>query len=257
METTMLSTELLVRPLRHPWESPVAYVFRLASLNCTDHARLAWKVVEDGVLPHERLDWKVHSYWPVLSSAFNNGGRPHRLVCPYCLRENRPDSLDEYCYPYLEYCLFHTCLPLSNCPQCRADLVYSRGTYERCECGFQLSKADAPAASAHVRRLYLGIAAGTPAGVEPRSQELEGHSLETLNARLGTAWRFLWKDLVLGSGEATKAALHDQPTFGMRWSAVSTVHGLTQCGRTDDEVVTLDHPTRQDYANPQRAFSYR
>lgn len=232
----MRSTDLLVRPKRHLWESPVAYVFRVASLNRTHYGTLAREALDE----HGLAGQPLHELWPMPGytsparedlrlSMLVKAGRPLRMVCPACVKEGQPDSLYGECYRYLEYCLRHGCKPLGDCPVCGIALRYGSGTYSHCECGFELATARADSGTPEILRLYRAIAADVPLEMAPTMQELEWRALHEMNARLQSAWRLLWDEqlhswYVLEAPEVTAIL----PEFGARWSAVSCLLGVAE-----------------------------
>lgn len=238
----MRSTDLLVRPKRHLWESPVAYVFRVASLNRTHYGTLARKALDEHGLAGEPLYElsQIMNYNANLAcvnparedvrlSLLVKAGRPLRMVCPACVREGQPDSLYGERYRYLEYCLRHGCKPLGECPACGIALRYGCGTFSHCECGFELATARADRAPPEVLRLYRAIAANIPLEMAPTMQELERRDIREINARLQSTWRLLWDEQleswnVLESDEVTAVL----PEFGKRWHAVSCLLGVAE-----------------------------
>lgn len=232
----MPSTDLLVRPKRHLWESPVAYVFRVASLNRTHYGTLA----RQALATHSLAGHPLHEIWQIADyanaarenlrlSMLTKADRPLRMVCPACVREGQPDSLYGERYRYLEYCLRHGCKPLGECPACGIALRYGSGSYGHCECGFELATAHADAGPPEVLRLYRAIAANIPLEMVPTMQELERRDIREINARLQSTWRLLWDEQLeswnVPEGAEITAIL---PEFGERWHAVSCLLGFAE-----------------------------
>lgn len=233
--TELRFTDLLFRPPRHHWERSIAYVFRLASLNHMPYRRLAPQAAVDKALCGEPSGGIGGPYGGFNHEAFRlslagYAGRPRRLVCPLCIREGRPDSVDQVRYPYLEYCLFHGCQPLARCPQCHEEFRYGSGSYERCQCGFELALATATFPEPGARRLYLAVAANIPLEMEPLTHELERQDLYYIHRRLHSTWHLLWEDQPIRDfvGGSFAESLNRRPPFGMRWTAASAVLGVAQ-----------------------------
>lgn len=222
----MQFTELLVRPAKHKWELSVAYLFRLANLNRTNYPRIArsvfreyqrTRVEEDLFRPPVQYGIFHEGLSAIGRSVGAKASRPGRQICPLCISNEHPDSLNTEKYPYLEYCLVHGCAPVSECPACRVELRYGCGSYAQCECGFELALARPRFADSKVLSLYKAVATQIPLGIKHLHYELEQSSLISIHGRLLSTWRHFWRGHLPRSVHEDPEIARIYPPVGRRW----------------------------------------
>lgn len=224
----MRPTNLMVRPPQHQWESPIAYLSRLAAANETNLKDITAAIANDMDVDHQcsyglkntHLDSRP-LHWLLRDCSKPISSRPYRWVCPRCLREQQPDTFTATRGSHMEYCLFHDCRPIKRCPSCFEALRYATGNFYECICGFDIRSHEPVACTAEISRLYKAIAANVPYGVTPTISDLEKFSLEEILMRLRNTWVYIWTD-----GNYANEHYIKSPPIGIRWNVLSSRLGV-------------------------------
>ena len=229
----MRFTNFMIRPQQHKWESSIAYLLRLSSLNGSNFKALVKDVLHKIDVGERRPFGIEGCYQPGeyqrIKRCLNVAGKlPLRWICKQCLQEEQPDFYKADIESFVEFCFMHDCLLTKICQRCDEPLRYGFKNFFYCKCGQDLRDGCRKEDKYDVLHLYKAVAANVPLGVEVSQRDFEKFNFEEIENRLEMTWGLITSDGMYANS-LTISSFTDQPLkHGDRWKLLARLLGPNQ-----------------------------
>nr|WP_315494236.1 hypothetical protein [uncultured Rhodoferax sp.] len=175
-----------------------------------------------------------------------------RQVCPICLAEGTP-ALLLLAEPAYGICHFHRVTHVHRCASCNRRLMWGRGDYFHCKCGFDLRLSPTICVDSDTASLYLSCLSGHDVNTVHEKHQLGGY--EQAGERLRSTLAYLMQDFSI---QSSVAALQREasPTVqkeALHWLGIGMQIGCDSVKLTD---VVAGIEARHIWTPAQPEWSY-